>query len=69
MKLIFWSSLAVIAYVYVGYPLLLAAWSRLARRCHALVVRMGAPRRRGNHEMHTVQPSDHDGLQTGDEHR
>ena len=32
MKLIFWSSLAVIAYVYVGYPLLLAAWSRLARR-------------------------------------
>ena len=32
MKLIFWLSLAVIAYVYVGYPLLLAAWSRLARR-------------------------------------
>jgi cellulose synthase/poly-beta-1,6-N-acetylglucosamine synthase-like glycosyltransferase len=32
MKLLFWTSAAVIAYVYVGYPLLLAAWARLVPR-------------------------------------
>ena len=32
MKTIFWISVAIVAYVYVGYPLLLAAWARLARR-------------------------------------
>lgn len=32
MELLFWTSTFVIAYVYVGYPLLLAAWARLAPR-------------------------------------
>ncbi|MGE5815665.1 MAG: glycosyltransferase, partial [Acidobacteriota bacterium] len=29
MKVLFWLSLAVVAYVYVGYPMLLAIWARL----------------------------------------
>ena len=29
--IIFWISLAGVAYVYIGYPLLLMAWRRLAR--------------------------------------
>lgn len=36
----FWTCLALVAYVYVGYPLLLTAWSRLGRR----------PVRKGPHE-------------------
>jgi hypothetical protein len=32
MEALFWISFAVIGYVYVGYPLLLAAWARLAQR-------------------------------------
>lgn len=32
MELVFWLAVAFIAYVYVGYPLLLAVWSRLAPR-------------------------------------
>jgi cellulose synthase/poly-beta-1,6-N-acetylglucosamine synthase-like glycosyltransferase len=32
MEILFWTSAAVIAYVYVGYPLLLAAWARVAPR-------------------------------------
>jgi cellulose synthase/poly-beta-1,6-N-acetylglucosamine synthase-like glycosyltransferase len=32
MELLFWTSAALIAYVYIGYPLLLAAWARLAPR-------------------------------------
>ena len=32
MEAIFWISAAVVAYVYAGYPLLLAAWARLRRR-------------------------------------
>jgi biofilm PGA synthesis N-glycosyltransferase PgaC len=32
MKELFWISLGVIVYVYVGYPLLLAAWARLVQR-------------------------------------
>ncbi len=32
MKPLFWIAIAVIAYVYVGYPLLLAAWARLRPR-------------------------------------
>lgn len=32
MRIIFWTSAALIAYVYVGYPLLLAVWAWLARR-------------------------------------
>ncbi|MGH9370303.1 MAG: glycosyltransferase family 2 protein [Vicinamibacterales bacterium] len=32
MEILFWTSTFVIAYVYVGYPLLLAAWARLAPR-------------------------------------
>ena len=32
MRVLFWISIAVIGYVYAGYPLLLAAWARLARR-------------------------------------
>jgi cellulose synthase/poly-beta-1,6-N-acetylglucosamine synthase-like glycosyltransferase len=32
MEALFWSSAIVIAYVYAGYPLLLAAWARLAAR-------------------------------------
>jgi len=31
MKTIFWLSVAIIAYVYVGYPVLIAAWARLVR--------------------------------------
>src|SRR4051794_9920273 len=30
MALVFWTSALVIAYVYVGYPVLLAVWARLA---------------------------------------
>ena len=32
MEILFWASVFVIAYVYVGYPVLLAAWARLASR-------------------------------------
>src|SRR6187401_3036366 len=32
VEVVFWGSLALIAYVYVGYPLVLAAWSRLRPR-------------------------------------
>lgn len=32
MELLFWIATLVVAYVYVGYPLLLAVWSRLAPR-------------------------------------
>ncbi len=32
MRTIFWLSVAIIAYVYVGYPALIAAWARLVRR-------------------------------------
>ena len=32
MEIVFWTSAIVIAYVYVGYPLLLAAWARIAPR-------------------------------------
>jgi len=32
MKFLFWFSLAVVAYVYAGYPLLLAFWARLGAR-------------------------------------
>jgi poly-beta-1,6-N-acetyl-D-glucosamine synthase len=32
MEIVFWTSAFVIAYVYVGYPLLLAVWSRLRPR-------------------------------------
>jgi cellulose synthase/poly-beta-1,6-N-acetylglucosamine synthase-like glycosyltransferase len=32
MESVFWISVAVIVYVYAGYPLLLAAWARLAAR-------------------------------------
>jgi cellulose synthase/poly-beta-1,6-N-acetylglucosamine synthase-like glycosyltransferase len=32
MEILFWASALVIAYVYVGYPVLLAAWARLAPR-------------------------------------
>jgi poly-beta-1,6-N-acetyl-D-glucosamine synthase len=39
---IFWLSLATIAYVYAGYPLLLAAWARLRPRP------IGAVRRNGD---------------------
>src|SRR4029453_15228732 len=32
MEFLFWTSAALVAYVYVGYPLVLAAWARLAPR-------------------------------------
>lgn len=32
MRITFWVSAVIILYVYLGYPLLLVAWSRLARR-------------------------------------
>jgi cellulose synthase/poly-beta-1,6-N-acetylglucosamine synthase-like glycosyltransferase len=32
MELLFWTATFVIAYVYVGYPLLMAGWARLAPR-------------------------------------
>jgi cellulose synthase/poly-beta-1,6-N-acetylglucosamine synthase-like glycosyltransferase len=32
MEILFWASVMTIAYVYVGYPALLAAWARLAPR-------------------------------------
>jgi biofilm PGA synthesis N-glycosyltransferase PgaC len=35
MESVFWWSVVVIVYVYAGYPLLLAAWSRLAARPHS----------------------------------
>jgi cellulose synthase/poly-beta-1,6-N-acetylglucosamine synthase-like glycosyltransferase len=32
MKVAFWLALAIVAYVYVGYPLVLAVWARVAPR-------------------------------------
>lgn len=32
MEILFWTSALTVAYVYVGYPLVLAAWQRVARR-------------------------------------
>lgn len=32
MRTLFWISVAIVVYVYAGYPLLLAAWARLAPR-------------------------------------
>jgi biofilm PGA synthesis N-glycosyltransferase PgaC len=32
MEALFWGSAAIIGYVYAGYPMLLAAWSRIAAR-------------------------------------
>jgi poly-beta-1,6-N-acetyl-D-glucosamine synthase len=32
MEMLFWGSAIVVGYVYAGYPLLLAAWARLAAR-------------------------------------
>lgn len=32
METLFWVSAAIIGYVYLGYPVLLGAWARLARR-------------------------------------
>ena len=32
MALLFWSSVAFIAYVYAGYPVLLGVWARIAGR-------------------------------------
>jgi biofilm PGA synthesis N-glycosyltransferase PgaC len=32
MELLFWTSVAVAVYVYIGYPLLLAAWARVRTR-------------------------------------
>jgi poly-beta-1,6-N-acetyl-D-glucosamine synthase len=32
VEILFWTSVFVIAYVYVGYPMLLGAWARLAPR-------------------------------------
>ena len=32
MEAVFWASFGVVIYVYVGYPLLLAVWARLAPR-------------------------------------
>jgi hypothetical protein len=29
MALVFWLSVAAVAYVYAGYPALIAAWARL----------------------------------------
>src|SRR3954467_6642441 len=31
MATVFWTSIGLIAYVYAGYPLLMAAWARLRR--------------------------------------
>lgn len=32
MEILFWTSILVVGYVYAGYPLLLAAWARVAAR-------------------------------------
>ena len=32
LKVIFWTALACVAYVYVGYPLLLTIWRRIVNR-------------------------------------
>ena len=32
MELVFWVSLGLVMYVYAGYPLVLAVWSRIRRR-------------------------------------
>jgi cellulose synthase/poly-beta-1,6-N-acetylglucosamine synthase-like glycosyltransferase len=34
MEILFWASLALILYVYLGYPLMLVVWSRLRSRSH-----------------------------------
>jgi len=41
---VFWGSLALIAYVYLGYPILLAFWSRLAARRGARRAAAAGPR-------------------------
>ncbi|MGE3707364.1 MAG: glycosyltransferase, partial [Vicinamibacterales bacterium] len=41
---VFWGSLTVIAYVYLGYPILLALWSRLAARRGARRAAAAGPR-------------------------
>jgi cellulose synthase/poly-beta-1,6-N-acetylglucosamine synthase-like glycosyltransferase len=44
MKLLFWLSLAAVAYVYLGYPMLLALWARLrAKSVHRKPVNTPAP--------------------------
>jgi cellulose synthase/poly-beta-1,6-N-acetylglucosamine synthase-like glycosyltransferase len=44
MKLLFWFSLVLVAYVYAGYPLLLASWVRLrARSVRRAALRAHAP--------------------------
>jgi poly-beta-1,6-N-acetyl-D-glucosamine synthase len=35
VSVLFWTCVAVVAYVYVGYPLMLRAWARLRPRPHA----------------------------------
>lgn len=40
MELLFWSSALLIAYVYVGYPVMLAIWARLGGRQHATSPRL-----------------------------
>src|SRR4051794_25083943 len=42
MALVFWFSFAAIAYVYLGYPLLLTAWARLRPRPVSSGQRRGA---------------------------
>lgn len=37
MALVFWTSCAFVAYVYLGYPLMLLAWARLGSRRSSLV--------------------------------
>src|SRR5205814_5332371 len=32
MRLLFWASALMVGYVYIGYPLLLAVWARIAGR-------------------------------------
>jgi poly-beta-1,6-N-acetyl-D-glucosamine synthase len=44
MEIVFWASVAFVAYVYVGYPALLAIWGRAAAR----PVRKGLPAERGD---------------------
>ena len=40
MTMLFWVALALVAYVYVGYPLLMAAWAAIRPRPW---LRSGAP--------------------------
>jgi biofilm PGA synthesis N-glycosyltransferase PgaC len=56
MEILFWASLALILYVYLGYPLLLVAWSRVHPRRSALAAPSAHPSH-PSHPSHLAPPA------------